>query len=262
MTRREALNVPVAAGLAQISSQAAMQSQSKPRHYIELTYYWCRNSADGQVARITEFLKEAMAPAAEKAGVSGHGYFGTLIAPDGPYVVSLMAFPSFAAIEEIKRKAFSDPVLGKAVEKFNGMPGLGYTRVESMLLRGFTGFPAIETPKPKDSPRVFELRRYESDNFLTLGKKMNMFDSGETGIFRRVGMQPVFFGETIYGPKMPNLTYMLGYDDLAHREKTWKAFLADPEWIKMRGTPGLSDAEVVSNISATLLRPLPFSPIR
>jgi hypothetical protein len=30
----------------------------------------------------------------------------------------------------------------------------------------------------------------------------------------------------------------------------------------LRAQPGLSDAEIVSNISNAILRPLPFSPIR
>ena len=75
-------------------------------------------------------------------------------------------------------------------------------------------------------------------------------------------MLPVFFGETLIGRNMPNLTYMLAYDDWDARDKVWKTFGADPEWQKLRSTPGLTDPEIVSNISNAILRPLPFSPIR
>jgi hypothetical protein len=75
-------------------------------------------------------------------------------------------------------------------------------------------------------------------------------------------MLPVFFAQTIVGSRMPNLTYMLAYDDLAARDKTWRAFSADPDWQELRSTPGLSDAEIVNNVSNAILRPLPFSPIR
>lgn len=257
MTRREAFAVTAAAGIA----TNAMQAQTRNRHLLELTYYYCRNSADGQMQRTTDFLK-AMASAADKAGVKGHGYFGQLVAPKGPFVLALMSFPSAAAIEEQKREIFAGSEMRKAVEKLNSSAGLTFTRVESRLLRGFPGFPGVETPKPKESSRVFELRTYESNTFGTLGRKIGMFDNGEVDIFRKVGMAPVFFGETIYGPDMPNLTYMLGYDSLGHREKTWSDFVSHPEWVKLRATPGLSDAEVVSNISSTFLRPLPFSPVR
>jgi hypothetical protein len=89
-----------------------------------------------------------------------------------------------------------------------------------------------------------------------------MFGDGEIAIFRRSGMLTVFFAQTIVGSRMPNLTYMLAYADLAARDKTWAAFSADPEWQKLRATPGLADADIVNNISNAILRPLPFSPIR
>jgi hypothetical protein len=119
--------------------------------------------------------------------------------------------------------------------------------------------PATEPGRP---PRVFELRVYESPTVSSLRRKMKMFDEAEAGIFRRCGMQPVFFGETIAGPLMPNLTYMLAFDNMAARDKGWQAFGADPDWKKLRARPELSDAELVSNISDSILRPLAFSDIR
>jgi hypothetical protein len=89
-----------------------------------------------------------------------------------------------------------------------------------------------------------------------------MFNEGEIAIFRRCGILPVFFGETVIGRNMPNLTYMVAFDDLAARERAWRAFGGDPEWKKLRAMPGYADSEIVSNISNAILRPLPFSPIR
>jgi hypothetical protein len=124
--------------------------------------------------------------------------------------------------------------------------------------------PAIEPPPTAGRPaaRIFELRTYESNNLLTLRRKIKMFDDGEIAIFRRLGMSPVFFGQTLIGGNMPSLTYMLAFDNLAAREKAWQAFSQDAEWQKMRVQPGLSDAQIVSNISNSILRPLPGSDIR
>jgi hypothetical protein len=124
--------------------------------------------------------------------------------------------------------------------------------------------PAVDPP-PNDGNRtakIFELRMYESNNGTTLARKIKMFNEAEVGIFKRLGMQPVFFAETIVGARMPNLVYMLSFDDLAARDRLWKAFGADPEWQKLRAQPGNADAEIVSNISNSILRPLPFSDIR
>ena len=120
-------------------------------------------------------------------------------------------------------------------------------------------------PPPSDgkrAARLFEVRMYESNNSGTLRKKVKMFNDGEIGAFQRAGGQPVFFGETFVGARQPNLTYMLSYEDLAGRDKVWKAFGADPEWQRLRTTPGLSDADIVSNISNYLVSPLAFSQIR
>jgi hypothetical protein len=106
------------------------------------------------------------------------------------------------------------------------------------------------------------LRTYESNNAATLRRKIEMFDKGEAAIFQRLGMRPVFFGEAIAGASLPHLSYMLCYDDLAARDRLWKAFGADPEWQKLRSQPGLSDAEIVSNISNVILRAAPSSDIR
>jgi len=264
MTRRKF--VPTAAAAA-----AALKGQSKPDAagakpcVYELRIVHQRNSSDHQRERMNNLLLDATVPALEKYGAGPFGFFSSTIAPGGPFTVALISYPSLAAMEEIRAKMNADPMYAKHIENFNATPGLGYERIDSSLLRAFAGVPTIEVP-PDDRKRpskIFELRTYESNNSTTLHRKIKMFEEGgEIAIFRKVGMQVVFFGETIVGQNMPSLTYMLAYDDLAARERMWKAFGSDPDWVKLRAQPGLSDAEIVSNISNILLSPLSFSPIR
>ena len=110
-------------------------------------------------------------------------------------------------------------------------------------------------------PRIFELRTYESHSEKAGKKKIEIFNTAEINIFRRSGLRPVFFGETIIGPSMPNLTYMLVYDNMAARETQWAAFSADPEWRKIATTPGNTDPEIVANITNMYLRPTDYSQI-
>ena len=79
--------------------------------------------------------------------------------------------------------------------------------------------------------------------------------------FRRCGLTPVFFARNVIGARLPALTYMLTFPDMAAREKAWATFRADPAWQKLRATPGYTDADVVSNISDVLLRPAGHSQI-
>ena len=88
-----------------------------------------------------------------------------------------------------------------------------------------------------------------------------MFNTAEIAIFRRVGLNPVFFGESLTGSLVPNLTYMLGFDDDEQRKQNWKKFGGDPEWRKLRAIPEYMDKNIVSNITNVMLKPAPYSQI-
>ena len=250
-----------AAGLA---LAGPLSSAPTKRSIIELRLLRMRNTAENQAQRTTEFLRNGAAPALKRAGVSALGFFGSVIAEESPFILSLASYPSLAAMETIREKQASDKEYIQARDAYNAMPGLGYFRLESSLLRCFEGAPDVTVLPPDNQrpARIFELRTYESNNSSTLARKIKMFNDAEISIFKRLGMQPVFFAETIVGARMPNLTYMLSFENLAAREKLWQAFGADPEWQKLRTQPGNNDLEIVSNITNSILRPLPFSDIR
>ncbi|MHC4499205.1 MAG: NIPSNAP family protein, partial [Planctomycetota bacterium] len=134
-----------------------------------------------------------------------------------------------------------------------------YERIESSLMVAFEAIPRLERPTKAES-RIFQLRIYESHNSLAGKKKVEMFNTGgEIAIFRKTGLNPVFFGESLIGPKLPNLTYMLGFDDAETKEKGWDTFRVDPEWKKLKENPYYKDT--VSNITNILLRPASCSQI-
>jgi hypothetical protein len=226
----------------------SIQAQKPQPAILELRYFYLRNTADGMPAKASDYLKAVDLPASEKAGASGIGYFSSNLAPRAPFLLALRSWPSMAAMEQGWAKLPQDS-------------DAGYVRMERQILRAFDGMPSVAV-KAAGAPRLFELRTYESNNAQTLKKKIGMFNDGEIAIFRKTGLDPVFFGEMLAGPNQPCLVYLLAYDHFAAREKNWNAFLADPDWIKLRATPGLSDGEIVSNISSAFLRPLAFSPIR
>jgi hypothetical protein len=103
---------------------------------------------------------------------------------------------------------------------------------------------------------------YRSPSKSAGQKKIEMFDTGgEIAIFRRLGLTPVFFAQTLTGSHLPSLTYMLTFPDLATREKNWNAFRSDPEWKKLSTTPGYTDAEIVVDIENQILAPTAYSQI-
>jgi hypothetical protein len=258
MNRRKFLNAASAAGVAAGASAAAPPAKNA---IYELRYFHMRNGSQGQ--RTSEFLSKTLMPALERAGAHPAGFFGALIAPQSPFVLALISYPSLAAVGEVMDKLASDKEFQKGADAYNSLMELGYIRMENALLRAFDGWPAITPPKPlEQGTHIFELRTYESSNTKAARRKIKMFNDAESGIFKRLGMQPVFFGETIVGKNLPNLTYMVTFENLAAREKLWSDFGKDAEWQKLRSAPELADALIVSNISNSILRPMPFSPIK
>ncbi len=257
MERRDFVAFSAAAGLAGASQAAASKNS-----LYHLLYFYMRQGT--QPGRTQKYLSGVWMPAAQRAGIGPIGFFSPVYGERSPYILAVVSYPSFAALEALAAQFAGDKEFVKASEEYSSIQDPPYVRLESELLRAIDSSPAIEVPPtdPKRPARIFEMRTYESLNEITVRRKAKMFDDGEAAIFRKVGMNTVFFGVALFGRNMPKFTYMLGYDDMAAREKLWRAFSSDPDWQKLRVQPGLSDAELVSNISNPILRPLPFSQIR
>jgi hypothetical protein len=200
-----------------------------------------------------------------RAGIRQVGVFSVSIGPESPAMYVLLTHQSLDSVLQTQETLLGDPEYLKAGADFINAPATSpaYTRVESCLMLAFSGMPHLEAPALGDSQksRLFELRTYESHSKKAAKKKIEMFNTGEIAIFRKSGMHPVFFGETLVGSRLPNLTYMLAYENQEAHDKQWAAFIDDPDWKKLRSTPGYTDAEVVCNITNVFLRPAGYSQI-
>jgi hypothetical protein len=254
----------VTAATAALSVAKAEPAAESPGHnqYFLLRWYYMRSGP--QVDRTTKFLSGAYLPAAKRAGAKTLGFFSPVIGERSPFILAMAVYSSMSALESAEAGMAADKDFQSAADAYDVIGDPAYIRMETQLLRAFEGVPELTAP-PNDgkrAARIFEMRTYESPSEKAGRRKIKMFEDGEAGIFRRLGMAPVFFGKGLIGANLPSLTYMLSYDDLASRDRLWKAFGADPEWQKLCAQPGLGDAEIVSNISNQILRPLSFSEIR
>lgn len=231
------------------------------RQYYELRWFYLRNGS--HAPRMMDLLQHQWAPAAQRTGVQARGFFQASIGDLSPSILMLSAFSSADEAAGSFDRMMGDSEFASAYAKAHS-PEPAFERMEATLLRAFSGMPTMQPPPPAKGggARIFELRTYQSNSMLSLRTKLDMFNGGEIGIFQRLGMMPVFFGEAVFGRDLPHLTYMLSYENLAARERVWKAFIADAEFTKLRSKPGYSDAEIVSNISNAILSPTSFSSIR
>ena len=88
-----------------------------------------------------------------------------------------------------------------------------------------------------------------------------MFNNGEFEIFAKSGFGQVFYGDTVIGAHLPNLTYLLAFNDQADLDACWTRFRNDPAWAKLSHDPRYSYEEIVSNITNLILTPLACSQI-
>jgi NIPSNAP protein len=228
--------------------------------YYELRVYHLKN--DTQQKLVEDYFRTAAIPALNRLGSKTIGVF-TEMEPQGQTkIYVIIPFGSIEDFIKVQERLPNDEGYKKAADAYLNATATdpAYERIQSSLLRAFAGMPKLEAP-PRN-PRIFELRRYESASESAGKKKIEMFnDVGEISIFRRVGLTPVFFGETLVGEMRPNLTYMITYDDKAEHDRNWKIFGSDPEWQKIRAIPEYADAKIVSKITSTFLIPASFSQV-
>ena len=239
------------AGVASLGGLAGTGSAADEREYYELRTY--RIDTEEQKEGLERFMADAAIPALNRIGISPVGVFEP---PDGisPIYV-LLRHRSLESVATTTQKLLADQEFLSKGASFLDAPASSpaYARIESSLMIAFTGMPHVETPAKSES-RVFQLRTYESPSIKTGQKKIEMFNTAELAIFRKTGLSPVFFGETLVGAKMPNLTYMLAFESMAEQEAAWKRFGADPEWQKLRAIPEYANERILCGITNVPLR--------
>jgi len=231
--------------------------------YYELRAYTLPDRAKRE--RLEGFLADAAVPALRRLGFGPVGVFREREESDTPTLYVLLTSDAPDRLLNVNALLEADATFRKAGAAFLDLPSGDppYTRYDSSILAAFTGMPRLEVPAgaKANRPRVLELRTYESHSERAHLKKVEMFNTGEIGLFRRTGLTPVFFGRALAGPRMPHLTYMLAFNDMADHDRSWAAFASHPEWKKMSTTPGFTDKEIVSNIRRVFLVPAPGSQI-
>jgi hypothetical protein len=259
MERRTFIQMSLATLGSTAAVPSAVAAQYKAEELYELRVYSLQ--ADKQ-AILDRYLSQAFIPAVKRFGIGPIGVFVDKPAKDRMKVYVLIVHPSTEHVVTLSARLSVDEGYRKAAGEYLEVRASDpvYTRIDSSLLAAIEGMPKLVRPDAS-RPRLLNLRVYESHNERAGKKKIEMFNRGELAIFRRVGLTPVFFGETIVGASMPNLTYMLVFPDDEGRKAAWTRFGADPEWQKMRSIPEYADKEIVSRITNKVLAPTPYSEI-
>lgn len=255
MNRRQFGKSALAASVG-ASATAMSQAESKQKYY-ELRTYELRSDMDN--SRLHKFMEKTLLPHLKKMSGGPVGCFNVVTGQFSPALIVLTQCDSLEQIFINTDQAEGEGEFAKVWKEFEEEK-LPYVRYHSALLKAFASHTQIEVPKPLEKGRLFELRTYESKNGIKSASKINMFNSGEIQIFRDCKMAPIFFGEGLYGSRLPYLTYMVGHADMDARGKSWGEFGSHPDWNRMKNDPKWADT--VSVIHASFLSPTDYSEIR
>ncbi|HZR17779.1 MAG TPA: NIPSNAP family protein [Verrucomicrobiae bacterium] len=261
MNRRQFIALSGSASLAAVASPTPSEAVGEPaeRDFYELRQVSVENQ--DQKTKVDTFLKEAAIPALNRLGLKPVGVFYPAEGISPIYVLLRHAsIESFLTVSQ--QLAGDQEFLSKGADFINAPASApAFKRIESSLMRAFKGMPHLETPVT-NSGRVFQLRTYESPSAKTGLKKIEMFnDAGEMKLFREVGLNAVFFGQTLVGSKMPNLTYMLVFKDKEEQKAAWGRFGSHPEWKKLSAMPEYSDKAILCGITNLSLVAADYSQI-
>jgi len=248
------------------SAKGVSQTQTAPAtvDYYDLRRYQLTN---GLGPKVTEnYFADALIPALNRLGIEPVGAFSVYFGPETPAYYLLMPSSKLETLVTADLLLARDPVFVEAGAPFWNAPAGAppYIQIESSLLRAFEGYPKVRpsASAATKGKRIYQLRRYQSPTNADHVRKVEMFHEGEFGIFEKAGAHGVFYADTLIGPRLPNLTYMLSFSDMASLESAWDKFLADPDWKKLSGDPKFNlNPPIVSNITSLVLRPLSCSQV-
>ncbi len=264
MKRRAFLATGAALGMTPVMAMPGItESIARPAGGIQY-FEWIRyhlpvGKRQGLVA---EYYRDVAIPALNKAGISNVGVFNVKHGLNSPTLHVIIPHPTLDSVVILNDRLLEDKNFIQAGDHFLNAPlsDMAFVSMEKTILKAFTNLPEIQVPTQKkaNNPRIFQVRTYESPNLTAAKRKIHMFnEGGEIDIFKRTGLQPVLFGETIAGDRMPSLVYILAFDDLTALNKNWDVFRNDPAWKKLSGDPFYADT--VSRINDWIWTPTAFS---
>ncbi len=210
MKRRAFLQSSLAASCLPFASTSMLSAaeDGDGRQFLIWSRYVLQDARQHDL--VSNFLSRAALPAFGRLGIEPVGVFTDAEPDNDPSIYLLMPFDSLSQMTSLTSRLAEDSAFVDAANDYlsTEKESPAYQRIENQLMRAFTGVPRVQIPRTGE--RMFELRIYESHNELKAMLKIEMFNEAELAIFKKVGLDPVFFGETLVGSNLPNLTYMLG----------------------------------------------------
>ncbi len=244
---------PVAGGLAE-------SAKPEPR-CVEMIFF---NSQIGQSwTRLESWAKEVFAPFLEKNGFAACGFFSLELGVGTPQLMTLVEHESVSRMHQRWAAIRSGDEFNQVMRKLDegSVPAFDTEEKRLLLLTPYSPS-LVQAKAQRANLRFFELRVYHSPTHRQLKAVHERFAGPEIKIFHRLGIRPILFAEPLYGPDLPNITYLTPFESLEAREKAWKAFGEDAEWRRVRAESISKAGDIVTRTHRLVYRATPYSAIQ
>lgn len=196
----------------------------------ELRHYDIRSSRG--LALVNQRFADHILPVWARIGIEPVGFWTVIVGTPSPRLTYLLAWEDLAQ-RQAQWDAFeADPEWQQVRRDTNaawgGSPIHTFT---SAILQptNYSRLPRRDNQPSRLTGGVFELRTYHFDDMAKLIQAVDWFGAQAAPAFETHGLFAMGFWTTYIGVS-PRLTYMLIFENLAHRERAWASFYTNPEW--------------------------------
>ena len=196
----------------------------------ELRHYDIRSSRG--LEQVTQRFADHVLRIWKRIGIEPVGFWSLIIGSPIPRLTYLLAWENLAQRQALWDTFDADPEWQAVRRDTNGESGGSpiHTFTNSILKpTEYSRLPHSGSQPARLAGGVFELRTYHFDDMVNLTQTVEWFGTQAAPAFETHGLFAMGFWTTYIGIT-PRLTYMLVFENLAHRERAWANFYTDPAW--------------------------------
>lgn len=197
----------------------------------------------------------------DRFGIEPVGFWSVIAGMPSPRLTYLLAWRDLAQRQTVWDKFTSDPewkeVRATSEKEFGGSP---VRTVTNSILQAtpYSRLPRKDNQPSRLTGGVFELRTYCFEEGAKLQEASAWFGSQGIAHQEKHGLYAMGYWTTYIGIA-PRLTYMLVFENLAHRERAWASFYTDPDWPTLQDGLYPDGKPLVAQIDTALMRGTQFS---
>ncbi len=216
-------------------------------------------SSRAQYVLDARFEQHAL-PLWKRIGIEAVGFWWVFIG-QSPRMTYMLAWENLAQREQLWGEFEADAEWQKACADSNAQAGYNPVRaITNTILRPtpYSFQPRHNNQPSRLSGGIFELRTLAFDESRKLAQTSDWFGQQGAASMQSHDMFTMGYWTTVIGVS-PRLTYMLVFENLAHRDRAWAAFHTDPQYKAMQDGLYQDGLPLIASIDSCLMYGTEFS---